>query len=157
VPDRVQVGRVGRPHGIAGAFVVEQPSEDPERFAVGARLLAGGRELEVLESKRVGGRQLAIRVDGPVERGTPLEVPRESLPEPGDDEYYVFQLVGLRVEEPDGRDLGTVASVIDAPANDVLELDSGLLLPLVGACILEVDVQVGRIVVAPGYADPPDA
>jgi ribosomal 30S subunit maturation factor RimM len=49
VPDRVQVGRVGRPHGIAGAFVVEQPSEDPERFAVGARLLAGDRELEVLE------------------------------------------------------------------------------------------------------------
>jgi ribosomal 30S subunit maturation factor RimM len=69
----------------------------------------------------------------------------------------VFQLVGLRVEEPDGRELGTVASVIDAPANDVLELDSGLLLPLVGACIRDVDLQLGRIVVAPGYADPPDA
>jgi ribosomal 30S subunit maturation factor RimM len=47
--------------------------------------------------------------------------------------------------------------VIDAPANDVLELDSGLLLPLGGACIWDVDLQLGRIVVAPGYADPPDA
>jgi ribosomal 30S subunit maturation factor RimM len=69
----------------------------------------------------------------------------------------VFQLVGLRVEEPDGRVLGAVAEVIDAPANDVLELDTGLLLPLVGACVREVDLQAGRIVVERGYADPADA
>jgi ribosomal 30S subunit maturation factor RimM len=47
--------------------------------------------------------------------------------------------------------------VISAPANDVLELDSGLLLPLVGACVLDVDLPAGRILVAPGYADSPDA
>ena len=53
--------------------------------------------------------------------------------------------------------LSAVTDVIDAPANDVLELDSGLLLPLVGACVLDVDLQAGRILVAPGYADSPDA
>jgi ribosomal 30S subunit maturation factor RimM len=41
-----------------------------------------------------------------------------------------------------------------APANDVLELDSGLLLPLVGACVLEVDLDAGRILIAQGFADP---
>jgi 16S rRNA processing protein RimM len=157
VSETVQVGRVGRPHGVAGAFVVEEPSDDPARFAVGARLLAGGEEVEVLESRRVGGGRLAIRLDRPVPRGTALELSLEALPEPEEDAYYVFQLVGLRVEEEGGRDLGAVADVITAPANDVLELDSGLLLPLVGACVLEVDLQGGLIVVAPGYADSPDA
>ena len=37
---RIRVGRVGRPHGLAGAFVVDEASEDPERFAVGAKLHA---------------------------------------------------------------------------------------------------------------------
>ena len=56
--DRVLVGRVGRPHGLTGAFVVESPSADPERFAVGSELLAGGEPAEVVESKRVGGGRL---------------------------------------------------------------------------------------------------
>jgi 16S rRNA processing protein RimM len=157
VSETVRVGRVGRPHGIAGAFVVEEPSDDPARFAVGARLLAGGEEVEVVESRRVGGGRLAIKLDRPVPRGTALEVRRADLPEPEEDAYYVFQLVGLRVEEEGGRDLGTVREVISAPANDVLELDGGLLLPLVGACVLDVDLRAGRILVAPGYADSADA
>lgn len=156
--ERVEVGRVGRPHGIAGAFVVEQPSEDPARFAVGATLLAGDLEVVVLEAKRVGGGRLAIRIDPPVPRGTALEVPRDALPEPEEDAYYVFQLVGLRVEEEGGHPVGTVKDVIEAPANDVLELEDGRLLPLVGACVLDVDLERRRIVIAPGYADPdPDA
>jgi 16S rRNA processing protein RimM len=157
VSETVRVGRVGRPHGIAGAFVVEQPSDDPARFAVGARLLAGGEEVEVVESRRVGGGRLAIRLDRPVPRGTELALRRGDLPEPEEDAYYVFQLVGLRVEEEGGRDLGTVRDVISAPANDVLELEGGGLLPLVGACVLDVDLQAGRILVAPGYADSADA
>jgi len=157
VSETVRVGRVGRPHGIAGAFVVEEASDDPARFAVGARLLVGGEELEVVESRRVGGGRLAIRLDRPVARGSALELRRDELPEPEDDAYYVFQLVGLRVEEEGGRALGAVADVISAPANDVLELDSGVLLPLVGACVIDVDLPAGRILVAPGYADSPDA
>src|SRR4051812_16562482 len=124
--ERILVGRVGRPHGLAGAFVVERPSDDPQRFAVGATLLAGGEPVEVIESKRVGGGRLAIRLDRPVERGTTLEVERSTLAEPGPDEYYVFQLVGLEVLEDGGRPLGHVADVAPYPANDVLELDTGI-------------------------------
>jgi ribosomal 30S subunit maturation factor RimM len=62
--------------------------------------------------------------------------------------------VGLAVEEEGGRALGRVADVVPGPANDVLELESGLALPLVGACVTEVDLEQGRIVVAPGFADP---
>jgi 16S rRNA processing protein RimM len=152
--EHVQVGRVGRSHGLGGAFVVEHASETDERFSVGATLLAGGEPARVLERKRSGGR-LVIRLDRPVERGSALEIARAELPPTDDaDTYYVFELVGLAVEEEGGRPLGRVADVVSAPANDVLELDSGLALPLVGACVRDVDLERGRILVAGGFADP---
>jgi 16S rRNA processing protein RimM len=70
-----------------------------------------------------------------------------------DDEYYVFQLVGLEVSEEGGRVLGTVSDVAPGVANDVLELDSGQLLPMVEECVLSVDLDAGTIVVAPGFSD----
>jgi 16S rRNA processing protein RimM len=147
----VTVGRVGKPHGLDGSFVVEHPSEDDERFTAGVVLQAGGESVRVEERKRSGGR-LVIRLDRPVPRGTRLEVPRDALPEPDPGSYYVFQLVGLEVEEEGGRRLGVVADVAPGPANDALELDTGLLLPLVEACVREVDLQGGRILVAQGFA-----
>jgi 16S rRNA processing protein RimM len=146
------VGRVGRPHGLDGSFVVERPSEDPQRFAKGARLVVEGEPAEVVSSKRVGGGRVAIRLDRPVERGVELAVPRAELPKLGDDEYYVFELVGLEVVEEDGPVLGRVQDVQPYPANDILELDTGLALPLVEECVRQVDVPGGRIVVASGFA-----
>jgi len=144
------VGRVGKPHGLAGAFVVEDASEDPERFEPGATVLVQGESAEVVERKRAGGR-LVVRLDRPVARGAALEVERDALPEPEAGEYYVFQLVGLDVEEDGGDVLGKVAEVAPGIANDVLELDTGLSLPLVEACVREVDLERRRILVAPGF------
>jgi 16S rRNA processing protein RimM len=152
--DFVDVGRVGRPHGLDGSFVVEQPSDDPDRFAPGAQLLAGGEPAKVVTSKRTGQGRLVVKLDRRVERGTALEVPRDALPEPETGEWYVFQLVGLEVVEDGGRALGKVADVEPWPANDVIVLEGGALLPLVEACVLQVDLDAGRILVARGFADP---
>jgi 16S rRNA processing protein RimM len=153
VDELIRVGRVGKPHGLDGSFFVENGSEDEARFAVGATLHLDGEPARVVDSKRSGGRTV-IRLDREAPRGAQLAVPRSELPPPGEDEYYEFQLVGLAVEEEGGRALGRVAALQPGPANDVLELDSGLLLPLVGACILEVDLAAGRILIAQGFADP---
>lgn len=147
------VGRVGRPHGLDGSFVVEGASEAEERFAVGASVYADGKQAQVVASKRAGGRPV-IRLDRAAERGTTLAVPRDELPPPAPGSYYVFQLVGLEVEEEGGRALGRVADVTPGVANDVLELESGLVLPLVEDCVREVDLEAGRIIVARGFADP---
>jgi 16S rRNA processing protein RimM len=151
--DFVTVGRVGRPHGLTGAFVVERPSDDAARFAKGAVLHVGGEPARVTESKRGGGGRVVIRLDRKVERGTPLQVPKADLPEPGDDGYYVFQLVGLEVVEEGGRSLGRVKDVAGYPANDVLELEDGQALPMVADCVREVDLDAGRILVAAGFAE----
>jgi 16S rRNA processing protein RimM len=148
---RVQIGEVGRPHGLEGAFFVEDASDDPQRFADGATLIVGGEPAQVVESKRAGGRPV-IRLDRDVPRGAPIEVERSALPEPEENEFYAFQLVGLEVEEVGGRKLGRVTEVSSGPANDVLELDTGLALPLVDACVQEVDLDAGRIVVEPGFS-----
>jgi len=151
----VLVGRVGRPHGLDGGFFVEDASERADVFADGATLYAGGEPATVVASRHGSGGRRVIRLDRHVERGAELAVPRATLPQLVDeDEFYVFQLVGLSVEEEDGRLLGRVRKVVEYPANDVLELDSGASLPLVEACVRQVDLAGGGIVVAAGFADP---
>ena len=147
------MGRVGRPHGVDGSFFIEGASEAEERFALGARLYLNGEPAEVVISKRGSGGRRVIKLDRTVPRGAELTVPRAELPEPEQGTYYVFQLVGLSVVEEGGRSLGTVVEVHNAPANDAIELDSGSLLPLVEACVREVDLGAGRVVVARGFAD----
>ena len=148
----VTVGRVGRPHGLDGSFVVEAASENGALFAPGSRLLLDGEPAAVESRKRAGGR-LVIRLDRPVVRGAELAVPRARLPEPADGTYYVFQLVGLEVVEETGRLLGLVRDVGPGVANDVLELDSGLALPMHEECVRRIDLDAGRVVVAVGFAD----
>jgi 16S rRNA processing protein RimM len=149
---RISIGKVGRPHGIDGAFFVEQPSDDKRWWKIGARFLAGGAPVEVVAHRTSSGRPV-IKVEPTVERGVVLEVEQADLPKTGEDEYYAFELVGLQVVEETGRVLGTVDAVTPGVANDVLELDSGVLLPMVEDCIRAVDVPGGRIEVAKGFAE----
>jgi 16S rRNA processing protein RimM len=149
----VKVGRVGKPHGLDGSFFVEHASEDEQWFTRGTRLRVDGEPAEVVASKRSRGRPV-IRLDREAPRGAELAVPRDELPPPGEDEYYEFQLVGLEAVEDGGRALGRVVAIHPGPANDALELEGGLLLPLVGACVLQVDLEAGRILVAQGFAGP---
>ncbi len=149
------VGRVGKPHGLDGAFVVEWASERAEIFKTGATLYAAGEQAKVIASRRGSGGRPVIRLDRTVARGADLAVERATLPALEDeDEFYAFELVGLTVQEEDGRVLGRVKEVLEYPANDVLELDSGASLPLVEACVRQVDLAGRRIVVAAGFAGP---
>jgi 16S rRNA processing protein RimM len=145
------VGRVGRPHGLDGAFVVERASDDPGRFAVGATLVVGDATAKVILSRKVGGGRLAIKLDRAVERGAVLAVRRDHLPEPDPDHYYVFQLIGLEAVEADGRSRGRVRDVLPGPANDNLQLEDGTLVPMIEDAIQAVDLAGGRVLLNPGF------
>ena len=151
--DLVLVGRVGRPHGIDGAFVVEQASEDATRFELGAELFVDGVTARVVDSRQIGGRGRAIRLDRRVERGAELAVRRDDLPELPEDSYYVAELVGMEVLDQSGEKVGVVRDVLPGPANDALELDTGLLLPLVEDCVRKVDLGERRIHLNRGFTD----
>jgi len=149
----VPIGRVGRPHGVDGAFVVEGASEDATRFEVGVQVYAAGEPAEVVLRRRVGGGRLAIKLDRAVERGSELAVLREELPALEPDSYYVSDLVGLEVVLLSGESVGIVRDVLSGPANDNLELDSGALVPLVEDAVAEIDLAARRVVLNPGFTD----
>jgi ribosomal 30S subunit maturation factor RimM len=129
---------------------VERPSDDEQRFAVGARLLVDGEPAEVVLRRRVGGGRIAVKLDRPVTRGQILAVLRADLPRPDPGSYYIFELVGLQVEEG-GRVVGHVRDVLPGAANDNLELDDGSLVPLVEDAVAKVDLDQGRILLNPGF------
>ena len=149
---RVQIGRVGKSHGIDGSFFIEQPSEDERWWKPGARFFAGGRQAEVVAARRSSGRPV-VKLDQDVERGALIEVEFDQLPPTEEDEYYAFQLTGLRVVEETGRELGRVQAVRPGVANDVLELDTGVLLPMIEDCVQRVNLDSGQIQVAVGFAE----
>jgi 16S rRNA processing protein RimM len=147
----VPIGRVGRPHGLDGAFVVERASDDERRWRVGATLLAGGVPATITLTRRVGGSRRAIRLDRDVPRGTELTLDATELPPPDADSFYVFQLVGLEAVDEEGAPLGLVVEVHPGAANDNVELEDGTLVPLVEDAIRDVDLAGGRLVVARGF------
>lgn len=151
--ENVVVGRVGRPHGVDGAFVVEQASDDPARFEVGATLVVEGEPARVTVSRRVGGRRVAIKLDRPVGRGVELVIRRDDLADLPEGSYYVADLIGLEVLDENGARVGAVRDVLPGPANDVIEVDTGLLLPLVEDCVREVDLAAGTVLLNPGFTD----
>jgi hypothetical protein len=122
-------------------------------FEVGAELRVDGEHARVIESRRVGGGRRAIKLDLPVVRGAELTVRRGELEPLPADSYYVADLVGLEVLDDHGHVVGVVRDVHPGPANDALELDTGLLLPLVEDCIREVDLTRGCVLLNPGFTD----
>ncbi len=151
--DLVPVGRVGRPHSLDGAFVVERPSDDERRYAVGATLLVDGEPATIVLSRRAGGNRRAIKLDRPVERGQQLAVDRADLPPPDPGHFYVFELVGLTVVDETGREVGAVRDVLPGVANDSLELTSGTLVPMIEDAVLEIDLEAARVVVAHAFVE----
>jgi 16S rRNA processing protein RimM len=169
---RLVVARVGRAHGIRGEVTVELRTDAPElRFVPGARLhVTGERALQgadqlTLATVRdhngtllLGFEEVLDRTAAEALRGALLEadVPDETG-EP--DAWYDHQLVGLRVLDPAGAELGEVVAVEHPPAQDLLVVrrrdGARRLVPFVTAIVPTVDVPAGTVVVdaPPGLLD----
>jgi 16S rRNA processing protein RimM len=147
----VPIGRVGRPHGLDGAFVVERASDDERRWGVGETILVDGAPATITLSRRAGGGRRAIRLDRDVPRGAELALRDSDLPPPDPDSFYVFQLVGLQAVDEEGHAIGRVVEVHPGAANDNVELEDGTLVPLVEDAVREIDLAAGRLVIVRGF------
>lgn len=124
-----------------------------------------GRDFEVRAAQRSGGCAVfALRGIDTLDAakalvGARVSVRREDLPPPGEDEYFVVDLVGCSVFGKDGGTIGRVESVVSGPAHDWLSIrrpdGQEALLPVVSDFVGEVDVADRRIVVTPpeGWLD----
>ena len=138
----VTAGRVGRAHGLDGSFKVNQPQRE---FTPGLVVTVAGAERRV---ERVAGtvRHPLIRLDGIADReaatalgGQALQI-AEVEPPLEEGEFRIDDLVGCEVEG-----LGSVQRVLPGSSCDVLELDDGVLVPLIADAVKEVDVERRRI------------
>jgi 16S rRNA processing protein RimM len=147
-PDRLEVGRVGRPHGLGGEVAVTFTSDRAERHAVGAVLYLDDRALVVETARPHQGRWL-IRFEGVADRDAATALRGAVLSaEPLDgepDEWWVHELVGAEVVDVGGHHHGRVAAVEANPAHDLLVLEDGALVPVV----FVVAREPGRVVVDP--------
>ena len=158
---KVTVAKLGRAHGLAGEITVEVRTDIPERrFTEGAVFETDPPSAGPLTVKRVrsaGNRwwihfaELNDRNAAEAARGVELVADAEDE----DDAWYLHQLVGLRVERPDGSVVGEVSDLVEKPAHDLLEvLEPGgtrALIPFVEAFVPVVDIAGGKVVVTPPY------
>ena len=164
-PRTLRAALVLRPHGLHGEVRAEILGADLERFCRGTRLQVEGSDRTLtVRSARSGPRGIALLgfrgVDTPEQatelRGAYLTVDASAARPLGPDEWFVWQLVGMRCVSVDGAELGTVADVEPAPAADIVVVEgAGSLLryPMVREFVRAVDLAAGVITVAPQPED----
>lgn len=158
---RILIGVVGAPHGVRGEVRIKPFTEEPLALkAYGPLETEDGSQRFAVEAARLQGDMVIARLAGVTDRDQAaaltnrrLFVPRERLPRTADDEFYQADLIGLRAERANGEALGTIASVADFGAGDLLEIardgESSVFLPFTQAFVPLVDLQGGRLVIEP--------
>jgi 16S rRNA processing protein RimM len=162
VPDsRIQVGVIGRAHGVRGYVRVTSHTADPaDVTAYGPLSDAAGQVFSlrwvsegVAEVSRVvNGVAVKVTDRAVAEKltNTKLFIDRSALPPADEDEFYLADLIGLDVVDTNGAAIGTVSVVHDYGAGASLEIvrngASPVLLPFTAACVPTVDIAAGKLV-----------
>ena len=158
---RLNVGRIGRAHGILGEATIEVRTDlAEERFAIGSKLETDSHGDLTVKSGRVHNGILLLGFEGIEDRNS-VEKLRDVLlysqvdiDEPGfeEDDYHVLQLVGCQAYLVDGDLLGEVTDVLNLPGQDVLSIktETGeVLIPFVHQLVPIVDIKSKRMTVIP--------
>lgn len=163
------IGRVARPHGVQGEVSVEPYTDQPERFTWLKTIYVGEvtpRPVGV-ESVRFHQGRVLLKLAGYDDRQAAeslrfqwLQVPEAEAIPLAEDEFYLYQALGLAVYSEEGDRLGELAEILETPANYVFVVNGPkgeLLLPHIPEVVHEIDFTSGRMTVKllPGLAPGP--
>ncbi len=157
--DTLRVGVITSTHGVRGEVKVFPTTDDAARFKkLKEVLLDTGKELKTMEIAQVKffKNMVILKFKGydtindiEIYKGKDLLVTRDKAVKLGPDENFIVDLIGLCVETDEGERLGTLTDVIQTGANDVYEvtMENGkkVLLPAIKQCILNVDLEKGKV------------
>lgn len=155
--DWVVMGRIAAPFGVKGWVKVQPYCENHETLMDHARWRIGrndgGRDLAVIAVKPHGAALIAQfagvndRDAASALRGLEVSLPRQVLPPAEEGAFYWTDLIGLRVTNREGIQLGHVASLIESGAHDVLVVKGRRehLIPFVAPIVGDVDLEGGSI------------
>ena len=159
----IQLGVIGRAHGVRGQVRVTSHTADPTALTGYGPLSAPDGRLFTLRWVGEGIAEISQILDGkPVRitdrtaaerlRNTPLFIDRDRLPPAEEDEFYLADLIGLAAVDTNGAAIGRVTTVHDFGAGASLEIarDTGetILLPFTQACVPTIDIAAGRVTIA---------
>jgi 16S rRNA processing protein RimM len=162
---KVLLGVVTGAQGLRGAVRVKTFTQTPERIAAYGELRTqDGRMLEIASARTAKADTAIVRFKGIEDRSAAealadmqLFVPRSALAPTGDDEFYHADLIGLRVQNSEGRLIGEILALHNFGAGDVIEILRGeggtLLLPFTKDFVPQIDL-FGRYVVVAEPEDP---
>lgn len=157
---RLQVGRIGRAHGISGEATIEVRTDDADkRFAIGARLQTEEHGELIVHSGRVHNGILLLGFAG-VEDRSAIEALRDVILYADvdineghtEDDFHVQQLIGCAATLEDGSLLGEVTDVLNLPGQDVLVINGAgkeTLIPFVRQLVPTVDIKSKTLTVIP--------
>ena len=158
---KLNVGRIGKAHGILGEATIEVRTDEAEdRFAIGAVLETESHGNLTVASARVHNGILLLSFEG-VEDRNAIETLRNELlyadvdidaPGVDEDDYHVLQLIGCKAFLVDGDEFGEVSEVLNLPGQDVLVIKSDsaeTLIPFVRQLVPIVDIKARRMTVIP--------
>ena len=159
--DRLRVGVITSPHGIAGEVNVYPTTDDINRFRdlkkvyidLGKELLPGNitsvkyfKGMAILGIDCIPDRNAAEKL-----RKKDLLIDREDAVQLEEGEYFICDLIGFKVVTDEGEELGVLDDVIQTGANDVYSVKDAsgneILIPVIDDCVLDIDTDEERIAV----------
>ena len=160
-PSRILMARVGAAHGVRGEVRVKPFGDDPLSFCDYDTLQTSDGRMLTVEKARVQKAMVITKFAGIDDRtaaetlnGLDLLIARDALPDLDDaDEFYHADLLGLPVEDPDGKPVGRIVAVPDFGAGTLLEIapphGATFYVPFSRTAVPTIDLESGRVVVAP--------
>ncbi|MCR5344960.1 MAG: ribosome maturation factor RimM [Lachnospiraceae bacterium] len=165
-----KIGAIIKPHGVHGEFKVYSTTDDNQRFKKLKNVIVRTAKDEFtakVVSVKASDTDVILKIEGydtpeSIEklRKAELFVTRDNAVKLKKDEYFVADLIGLKVTDTDtGNVLGTLTDVLQTGANDVYEVtmseEKKVLIPAIKECIISVDVEAGNMEVhlLPGLLD----
>lgn len=155
--EEVIVGRIARAHGLDGSLYLKPETDSPEALFVPGRVLkvqdprpGCSPVLTVTEARPHGAgwllrtEELEDRVAAEACAGHLISLPREELPELAPEEFFLHDLIGLRVVAEPRGELGQVTGVYDVPGGPLLSVSVGgkeRLIPFRRETVVEVDLS----------------
>lgn len=162
----VVIGKTLKAFGIKGQLKVRPFTESTEAFEKSSTLFFDDTPYKVLGIRDHAGFLLVALegVDTPEKArrlsGALISTYAQNLPQKQEDEYYWFELIGMKVSTVEGLDLGEITGITPTGANDVLHVQGTygeILLPLIDEVVLDVDIDGGEMTVDPLEGLVPDA
>lgn len=157
--DHVVLGVVGAAHGVRGEVRVKTFTGDPLAIGdYGPLETPDGRRFRILDVRGLKGDMVIAKFEGVSDRTAAeklthlqLRVRRAALPPPEEDEFYHADLIGLSAQTEDGTVIGTVVSIHDFGAGDILEIarpgQEPLTLTFTKAAVPSIDLPGKRLLV----------